>query len=78
MLVNIKTRKTYSICVNIFLNLELMLYVFFATSHGKQPCDEIGGTAKRLTKLASLGRATSDQILPLQLCLISVRIILKE
>ena len=35
----------------------------FATSHEKQPCDGIGGTVKRLTSLASLGRATSDQIL---------------
>ena len=38
-------------------------WVFFATSHGKQPCDRIGGTVKRLTRLASFGRATSDQIL---------------
>ena len=38
-------------------------WVFFATSHGKQPCDGIGGTVKRLNRLASLGRATSDQIL---------------
>ena len=36
---------------------------FFATSHGKQPSDGIGSTVKRLTRLASLGRATSDQTL---------------
>ena len=35
-------------------------WVFFATSHGKQPVD--GETVKRLTRLASLGRATGDQI----------------
>jgi hypothetical protein len=27
---------------------------FFATSHGKSPCDGIGGTVKRLTARASL------------------------
>ena len=29
----------------------------------RKTCDGTGGTVKRLTKLASLGRATSDQIL---------------
>nr|XP_047144803.1 uncharacterized protein LOC124818277 [Hydra vulgaris] len=29
---------------------------FFATSHGKQPCDRIGGTVKRLETLESLQR----------------------
>ena len=38
-------------------------WVFFATSHGKQPCDGIGGTVKRLTAKASLQRPYSDQIL---------------
>ena len=36
---------------------------FFATSHGKSPCDGIGGTVKRLVARASLQAATSDQIL---------------
>ena len=36
---------------------------FFATSHGKSPCDGIGGTVKKLTSQASLQRPTSDQIL---------------
>ena len=36
---------------------------FFSTSHGKSPCDGIGGTLKRLTSQASLQRPTSDQIL---------------
>ena len=31
-------------------------WVFFATYHGKQPCDGI----KRLARLTSFGRATSD------------------
>lgn len=36
---------------------------FFATSHGKSPCDGIGGTVKRLVARASLQAATSNQIL---------------
>lgn len=41
---------------------------FFATSHGKGPCDGIGGTVKRLAARASLQKLTSDHILtPLDL-----------
>ena len=36
---------------------------FFATSHGKSPCDSIGGTVKRLTSIASLHRTTTNHIL---------------
>ena len=36
---------------------------FFATSHGKSPCDGIGGTVKRLTARASLQRPSQEQIL---------------
>jgi hypothetical protein len=36
---------------------------FFATSHGKSPCDGIGGTVKRLTARASLQRPVNNQIL---------------
>lgn len=36
---------------------------FFATSHGKSPCDGIGGTAKRLAAHASLQRPLDNQIL---------------
>ena len=32
-------------------------------NHGKQPCDGIRSTVKRLTRLANLGRATGEQIL---------------
>ena len=38
-------------------------WVFFATSHGKSPCEGIGGTVKRITARASLQRPYSDQIL---------------
>lgn len=36
---------------------------FFATSHGKSPCDSIGGTAKRLPANASLQHSLTGQIL---------------
>ena len=36
---------------------------FFATSHGKNACDRIGGTVKRATAHASLQRPTEEQIL---------------
>jgi hypothetical protein len=36
---------------------------FFATSHGKNACDGIGGTVKRATARASLQRTTNMQIL---------------
>lgn len=35
---------------------------FFATSHGKGPCDAIGGTLKRLATKASLQRPFENQI----------------
>ena len=35
---------------------------FFATCHGKGPCDGVGGTVKRLTARASLQRPEKDQI----------------
>ena len=36
---------------------------FFATSHGKNACDGVGGTIKRLAARASLQRAIDNQIL---------------
>ncbi|ESO06689.1 hypothetical protein HELRODRAFT_170006 [Helobdella robusta] len=36
---------------------------FFATFHGKSPCDGIGGTTKRLVARASLQASKKDQIL---------------
>lgn len=36
---------------------------FFATSHGKGPCDGIGGTVKRLAAKASLQRVFNNQIM---------------
>ena len=41
---------------------------FFATSHGKRPCDGISGTIKRLVACASLQATKEGQILiPMQL-----------
>ena len=41
---------------------------FFATSHGKSPCDGIGGTVKRVTARTSLQRPKEHHILtPLQM-----------
>lgn len=36
---------------------------FFATSHGKSPCDGLGGTVKRLAVKASLQKPYNDQIM---------------
>ena len=36
---------------------------FYATPHGKGPCDGIGGTVKRLATRASLQRAYHSQIM---------------
>ena len=36
---------------------------FFATSHGKSPCDGVGGMVKRALTQASLKRPTANQIL---------------
>jgi len=36
---------------------------FFATSHGKSPCDGIGGTVKRSTAMESLQQPLENQIL---------------
>ena len=36
---------------------------FFATSHGKSPCDGLGGTVKRLATHASLRRPLKEQII---------------
>ena len=37
--------------------------VFFATAHGKGPCDGLSGTIKRLARRASLQMGTRQQIL---------------
>ena len=62
--------RQYENCKN-FINLCLhekdfgieCNWSFFATSHGKSPCDGVGGTLKRLTARASLQKPMADQIL---------------
>ena len=53
-------------------------WVFFATSHGKSPCDGIGGTVKRTTVRSSLQRPLNQQILTvdamLQFCIENIRL----
>ena len=41
----------------------IAVWHFFATSHGKNPCDGIGGTSKRLALKASLQRTDANHIL---------------
>ena len=38
-------------------------WIFFATSHGKSPCDGLGGTTKRLTTSASLQHTIDNRIM---------------
>ena len=43
-------------------------WYFFETSHGKGPCDGVGGTVKRLAARVCLQRPFEDQIqTPMQL-----------
>ena len=41
-------------------------WIFFPTSHGKSPCDEIGGSVKRHAAKRSLQRPMNNQILGYQ------------
>ena len=64
-----KTERTLSILHTTRKTLVfLQSGIFFATSHGKGPCDGVGGTVKRLAARASLQRPYRDQLqTPLQL-----------
>ena len=50
--VNIKTIKIFVICASMLADHQVTAAwnFLFATSHGKSPCDGIGGTIKRLVK----------------------------
>ena len=41
-------------------------WIFFATSHGKSPCDGVGGFVKHYVAKRSLQRPLYDQILSYQ------------
>lgn len=59
-----KNRKTLFNLCQIEKEFQLKAeWNFFATSHGKSPCDGLGGTIKRLTAAESLSRPYNDQIL---------------
>ena len=59
-LVSIKAGNIFITFVFISVDCE---WNFFATSHGKLPCDGIGGSMKRVTARASLQKTTSGHIL---------------
>ena len=46
-----------------FDGIDAEWHFFFATSHGKWPCDGIGGTVKRLAAKDSLQRPYCEQIM---------------
>ena len=64
-----KNFKNFANLANHFKDFNIKArWNFFATSHGKSPCDGIGGVIKRLVARASLQAASEDQILtPLQM-----------
>jgi len=59
-----KNRKNfYNLCQHKSdFNIEAK-WIFFAANHGKQPCDRVGDTVKRLVAKASLQRPYNEQIL---------------
>ena len=66
VLLNTKIRTTFLTFVYTRISKLVQKWNFFATSHGKQPCDGIVGTVKRLVKKASQQRDTTNQILNAQ------------
>lgn len=62
--------KHYKNFINLYYHEEnfgmAAKWHFFATSHGKNSCDGIGPTIKRLATRASLQRMTKEQILSAQ------------
>ena len=59
---NTKTTKTFQTFATINRTMDLPLSGIFATSHGKSPCDGLGGTTKRLVARASLQAPVENQI----------------
>ena len=53
----------YNLCHHVEDFFISCIWNFFATSHGKSPCDGIGGTEKRLVGTTSLQNPVSNQIL---------------
>ncbi|EFX75283.1 hypothetical protein DAPPUDRAFT_108106 [Daphnia pulex] len=64
-----KNKKNFANLCAHFEDFKLQTeWHFFASCHGKSACDGIGGTVKRLARLASLQRSANNQITsPMQL-----------
>ena len=61
---SIKTEKNFlNLCYHEQHHSLKASWTFFATSHGKQPCDGIGGTVESLVARESLKRVNEKQIL---------------
>ena len=59
-----KNYKNYNLCFHVADHqVTAASNYFFATSHGKSPCDGIGGTIKRLVARASQQATKEGQIL---------------
>ena len=61
--VNTRTSKILWICATMWMTGFHAIWSFFATSHGKSPCDGLGGKVKRKIVPASLQRPITNQIL---------------
>jgi hypothetical protein len=61
-----KFKNIVNLCHH-YINFDITArWAFFATSHGKSPCDGIGGTVKQLVARASIQRPLDDQILSME------------
>lgn len=58
--------KNYKHLINLYYHIEDYgidaMWNYFATAHGKRPCDRVGGTVKRMAARASLQLSTERQI----------------
>ncbi|KAJ8896733.1 hypothetical protein PR048_002078 [Dryococelus australis] len=69
----------YKNCKNILNLCHPAFWPFFATSHGKSPCDGIGGTVQRMTKASSttiqrpnyISQLTKNLVILYQICILA-------
>jgi len=59
---NIKSASSFTTYASIELINVNITWPFFATSHGKSPCDGMGGTVKQSAAMDSLQRSLNNQI----------------
>ena len=55
--------KNFEALINLAIHFHDYKHNFFATSHGKSPCDGVGGTVKREAANASLRATIDNQII---------------